>query len=337
MRKARKDEHIEQYMKTTMSGETLLSDVYIEHNSLPECDWEEICTGQEMFGKHIRYPFLINALTGGTETGEQINQELAMLAKEFHIPLQVGSQSIALEDPQAMESFTVIRSVLGDEDVVIGNLSAHASVEEVCRAQEMLQADGMGIHLNVAQELAMEEGDRAFRGWERNLKNICDALPGKIILKEVGFGISEQTAERMKDWNCAYIDVSGAGGTNFVEIENLRNRKQDLGEFYHWGIPTAKALWNVTQAQPKAQIIASGGIRKAQDMLRCFGLGADLCAIGGELLRYLLMGGYQYARDYLYSLTYNLQVGMMLLGCRNIAELQKYPYRLTGRLRDITQ
>lgn len=335
MRKARKDEHIEQYMKTEPVGNTLLSDVYIEPSSMPELDLSEVSTEVEFCGKRLAFPLMINAMTGGTEMTEGINQDLAMLADYFGLAMQTGSQQIALDEPDAEESFTVVRSVLGPDRVVIGNLSARASVESVQRALNMLDADCVGLHLNCAQELAMSEGDRSFRGIRNNLETLVRAFPGRILVKEVGFGISERVAHDLGRIGVSMIDCSGAGGTNFVEIEDLRNREFDLSEFYSWGVPTAKSLINVRRACPDATVISSGGIRNATDIIRSFVLGADLAAIGGELLRYLLIGGFDYAKEYLESLIRRTRGAMLILGCRNIEELRRVPYRLTGRLAEL--
>lgn len=337
MRKKRKDEHIENYLRTEYVGDNLLTQVYVEPESLPELSVDDIDTTSTFCGKSSVFPLMINAMTGGTEMTESINQDLSMLAHEFLLPMQVGSQRVALEDPEAVDSFSVVRQSLDHGHTIIGNLGAMASVEEVAEAMDMIKADALGIHLNVSQELTMKEGDRDFHGVVENLRTLNAAYPGKLIVKEIGFGMSEQTGRILNDIGVSMIDVSGAGGTNFVEIEDLRRKAQDFSEFYRWGIPTAKSIINVRRACPEAFIIASGGIRTATDIINALILGADYTAISGELLRYLLMGGYDYAREYLESLIYRVKVGMVLLGCRDLDALKRKPYRLTGRLAEIVE
>lgn len=335
MRKSRKDEHIEEYLKTTSHGTTLFEDVYIEPSSFPELSLREIDTSSVFFGKKTSFPLMINAMTGGTEMTEEINRDLSLLANEFGLPMQVGSQRQALEEREARSSYSIVRSSLGPDHVVLGNLGGLSSIEDVEQALDMIKADGIGLHINPSQEVVMLEGDRDFRGLLDNVKTLIDRFGKKIIVKEVGFGFSIDAAKALHRIGAKIIDVSGAGGTNFLEIEDLRNLDQDYSDFYSWGIPTAKSLINVRKFCPDAFIISSGGIRHAEDILKSFVLGANYCAISGELLRFLLMGGYSYAQEYLANLIDHTKKGMFLLGCRNLEDLKNKPYVLTGKLKEI--
>lgn len=75
---------------------------------------------------------MINAMTGGSDFAEDINRQLAQVANEFNIPIAVGSQTIALEDPDTVESFSVVREIV-EKGIVIGNLSARTSLEDAKR------------------------------------------------------------------------------------------------------------------------------------------------------------------------------------------------------------
>lgn len=336
MRSARKREHIENYLKTSFQGDTLLGDVFLEHNALPNLNFNDIDTSVEYLGKRISYPILINAMTGGSSLTEEINHDLSMLAKEFNIPMAVGSQTIALEeDEDAIKSFKVVRGIIGDNGVVISNLSGQATVEQAKKAMEMLDGDAIQIHLNPAQELVMEEGDREFRGVIDNIATLVKNVNKPVIVKEVGFGISQDVAQRLYDIGVRNIDVSGYGGTNFIEIENLRNHAYDYTELYSWGIPTAASLISCRRLPSDLNIISSGGIRNATDAVKSLALGAQLVGISGELLSYLVHGGYENAKNYLENLIYKVKVLMILLGKENIQELRKTEYKVTGRLRDL--
>lgn len=336
MRSARKREHIENYLKTSFQGDTLLGDVFLEHNALPNLNFNDIDTSVEYLGKRISYPILINAMTGGSSLTQEINHDLSMLAKEFNIPMAVGSQTIALEeDEDAIKSFKVVRGIIGDNGVVISNLSGQATVEQAKKAMEMLDGDAIQIHLNPAQELVMEEGDREFRGVIDNIATLVKNVNKPVIVKEVGFGISQDVAQRLYDIGVRNIDVSGYGGTNFIEIENLRNHAYDYTELYSWGIPTAASLISCRRLPSDLNIISSGGIRNATDAVKSLALGAQLVGISGELLSYLVHGGYENAKNYLENLIYKVKVLMILLGKENIQELRKTEYKVTGRLRDL--
>lgn len=336
MRSARKKEHIENYLKTSFQGDTLLGDVFLEHNSLPNLNFDDIDTSVEFLGRRISYPILINAMTGGSSLTAEINHDLSMLAREYNIPMAVGSQTIALEeDEDAIESFKVARGIIGDKGVVIGNLSGHATVDQARKAIEMLKGDAIQIHLNPAQELVMEEGDREFRGVLNNIEAIVKNVNKPVIVKEVGFGISKDVAQRLYDAGVRNIDISGYGGTNFIEIENLRNHAFDFTELYSWGIPTAASLINCRKLPKDLNLIASGGIRNSTDIVKSLVLGAQIVGISGELLAFLVHGGYAHAREYLENLIYKMKILMILLGKQNIDELRNAEYRVTGRLKDL--
>ncbi|TJX15364.1 type 2 isopentenyl-diphosphate Delta-isomerase [Tissierella creatinini] len=336
MRSARKREHIENYLKTSFQGDTLFGDVFLEHNALPDLNFNDIDTSVEFLGRKISYPILINAMTGGSSLTQEINHDLSMLAKEFNIPMAVGSQTIALEDDEdAIESFKITRGIIGDKGVVISNLSGQATVEEAQKAIDMINGDAIQIHLNPAQELVMEEGDREFKGIIDNIAAIVKNVDKPVIVKEVGFGISQDVAGRLYDIGVRNIDISGYGGTNFIEIENLRNHTYDFTELYNWGIPTAASLINCRKLPKDLNLISSGGIRNSNDIVKSLVLGGQIIGISGELLSYLVHGGYSYAKQYLDSLIYKVKILMILLGKKNIDELRSTKYRITGRLKDL--
>ena len=337
MRSTRKKEHIENYLKTSFQGDTLLGDVFLEHNALPNLDLKDIDTSMNFLGKKIDYPILINAMTGGSSLTQEINRDLSTLAKEFNIPMAVGSQTIALEDDEedAMESFRIVREVIGKDGIVISNLNAHATLEQARQAIELVKGNAIQLHLNPAQELVMEEGDREFKGVIDRIEDIVKNIDKPVIVKEVGFGISQEVAKKLYNVGVRTIDVSGYGGTNFIEIENLRNPAFDFTELYYWGIPTAASIINCRKLPKDLNIIASGGIRTSMDIVKSIALGSQLVGISGELLAYLVHGGYGNAKDYLLSIIYKIKLLMLLLGKQNIEELRSTNYKVTGKLKDL--
>lgn len=336
MSKKRKREHVENYLKTSFQGDTLFGDVFLEHNSLPELNFSEIDTRTEFFGKTIDYPILINAMTGGTEFSQEINKELSLLAKEYNIAMAVGSESIALcEDDACRKSFEIVRETMGPNGIVLANLNAGAPLEDVEEALKLIDGDGIQLHLNTAQELSMEEGDRNFSGIYENIKNIVENIDKPIIVKEFGFGVSKSVAEKLYKIGIRNIDISGHGGTNFIEIENLKNMNIDLSELYSWGIPTALSLIKCRELPKDLSLISSGGIKNSKDIIKSIVLGADMVGISGELLSYLVHGGYSNAENYLDGLLYKLKMIMMLMGKRNIEELKRSPYKVLGDLKEL--
>lgn len=336
MRKNRKKEHVENYLRSTYRGDTLLGDVFLYHNSLPELNLEDIDTKSIFLGKTIDYPIIINAMTGGSEFAQEINGQLSLLAKEFNIPMAVGSQTIALcEDEDCRESFRIARENISEDGIVIANLSGQASLEDAKVALDIVKGDAIQLHLNPAQEVVMLEGDRDFTGILKNIEDIVKGVDKPVIVKEVGFGISKEVATKLYDVGVRNIDISGFGGTNFIEIENIRHNTMDFSELYSWGIPTALSLIKCRELPGDLNLIASGGIRDSIDIVRSLVIGGSMVGISGELLSYLLHGGYGNAKNYLENLIYKMKILMLLLGKENIEELRDVNYKITGQLKDL--
>ncbi|WP_297810410.1 type 2 isopentenyl-diphosphate Delta-isomerase [uncultured Finegoldia sp.] len=334
----RKQEHIENYLKSEYKGNNLLDCIYLEHTSLPEIDIKDVDLSINFNGKKIDYPFMINAMTGGGDSCCDINEDLARLCKTFNIPMAVGSQKIGLLEEEAVESFELVRENLPkNESIVIGNLSARESLDDVKKAIQMIDCDMFGLHLNPIQELIMEEGDREFRGIKDNIKNILENVDVPIIVKEVGFGMSKKNVLDLYDLGVRYIDIAGHGGTNFCEIEDNRRFDMEFSEFYCWGIPTAKILIDLKDKPDDLFLIASGGIRTAVDIVKSIVLGADMTAMSGEVLSYLMHGGYEFAKEFMDSLIYKTKMMMVMLGAKNIQELKKIDYKVFGKLKEITE
>ncbi len=332
MRQYRKKEHIENYLRCSYQGNTLFDDVFITHDALPGLALEDVDLSIDFLGKKSNYPIFINAMTGGSEFSMTTNEELADIAAHFNIPMAVGSQTIGIEDPDTIESFTIVREK-NPEGIIMANLSGNASVEDARKAIDMIDADGLQIHLNVAQELAMKEGDRDFRAIPENIQAIVAGVDIPVIVKEVGFGISKETAQKLYDLGVRYIDVAGHGGSNFIEIENLRNPHVDLSELYCWGIPTAYSLIRAKQLEHEdLQILASGGIRNSLEVLKALAIGADMVGICGELLNYLVHGGYDHGVNYIEHLMTQLKMLMLLSGVDNVKDARNIPYKTSGRL-----
>lgn len=337
MRQERKREHVESYLKTEYVGDNLFKDIYIENNSLPGINFEEIDTKVSFLGKTVDFPLMINAMTGGTDELSSINEDLARIARDFNIPMAVGSQKIGIEYPECKESFKIARDILGKDGILIGNLSANASLEELKEASSMIEADAMQLHLNVCQEMFMEEGDRNFKDIEKNIEYLSKNYEKPIIIKEVGFGISATVSKKLTKLGINHIDIAGTGGTNFIEIEDMRNFNKDYSDMYHWGIPTAKALIDCKRENPDNFYISSGGVNNADSIIKSFILGANFTAISGEVLRYLMHGGFDEAEKYVEDIIEKSKIIMMLLGVKKIKDLKNIDYTLTGRLKELIQ
>lgn len=337
MRQSRKQEHIENYLLSSFKSSNLFEDVYLSHNALCDRNFEDIDTSTTFLGHKIGFPFMINAVTGGNEIANGINEDLSRIASVLNIPMAVGSQKIAIDNPELSDSFKIVRKI-NPNGIIIGNLGAMSTPDEAKGAIEMINANALQIHLNMAQELVMTEGDKDFTGVWKNIEDIVNQLHIPVIIKEVGTGISGKTAKRLYDIGVRFIDIAGKGGSNFIEVEDLRNPNLDANELYDWGIPTALSLLEVSNLNKKDLcIISSGGVKTSTEIAKSIVMGAKMCAGSGEVINYLLRGGYSSALDYISNLQQKLKIIMMLLDCADINELGKVPYKITGKLKELSE
>lgn len=334
-RRQRKDQHIENYLKTRARGTTLLDCVYIEHNALSDVSLKQIDTSVEFMGQKISMPLMVDAITGGGDSSASINEDLSSICQAINIPMAVGSESIALTDESSRESFELVKQ---KEDLFrIGNLGFERNYDNFIFARDLIDAKAMQVHLNIAQELVMKEGDNDYHSSIDIIGELVEKFPYPIIVKETGSGISKEVAQKLIEKNVKYIDVAGKGGTNFIEIEDLRDFEMDYSDLYNWGIPTAKSIIDVRSASDDVFIIASGGIKTAMDVVKSIIIGADMAAMTGEVLNYLLRGGYQACEDFLKEVNHKIKIIMVLLGVRNIEELKKVDYKLIGELKELVE
>lgn len=329
-RAERKMDHIQYALSTGQSTGALFDDVRIIHQALPNLGVEDISIHTETGDLKLESPVFINAMTGGggSQT-EKLNGMLARAAKETGIAMAVGSQMAAIKDANERASYEIVRKE-NPHGFIMGNLGSEATVQQAREAVEMIGANALQIHLNVIQELTMPEGDRDFKGALERIAEIAENLHVPVIVKETGFGISREAAEKLAGTQIAAIDVSGYGGTNFAAIENER-RARKLSYFQDWGVPTAAAIIEAKEAFPKT-VLASGGIRGAQDMIKAFILGANAAGLAGSFLKMAVEHGESRLVSEIESLTEDLQMMMTALGAKSIAELENCPVIITGEL-----
>jgi hypothetical protein len=86
----------------------------------------------------------------------------------------------------------------------------------------MIEADGLILHLNPLQEALQPEGDVDFRDLADKIAGVR-ALGVPLIVKEVGWGLSESTARLLYEAGVDALDVAGAGGTSWSQVEMYRN------------------------------------------------------------------------------------------------------------------
>ena len=262
------------------------------HQALPELNLEEVDLSQELYGKKLSAPILISSMTGGTDEAAAINQVLAQAAQETHIAMGVGSQRAGLEHPELAGTYRVRH--LAPNVLLFANLGAIQlnygyGIDQCRRAVDMIEADALILHFNALQEALQPEGNTLFAGLLSKVETICKTLPAPVIAKEVGWGFSAKAAHMLAEAGISGIDVAGAGGTSWSQVEMHRATDESQARlaaaFIDWGIPTADSIIQVRQAAPGLKIIASGGLRTGIDIAKCLALGAVLGGMAGPFLK----------------------------------------------------
>jgi isopentenyl-diphosphate delta-isomerase len=333
----RKLEHLDLCAKENVeSGRTtLLEEVRLFHEALPELALAEIDPSVRLFGRRLEVPIVISGMTGGADRAREINRALARLAQELGLAMGLGSQRPMLDRPELAGTYRV--RDLAPDVLLFANLGCvqarDASSARVAELVEAVGADALCLHLNVAQELVQDEGDRDFRGCLDAIGRLADDLEVPVIAKETGCGLSPSSLRRLREAGVAMVDVAGAGGTSWPGVESLRGSERQRergGLLREWGIPTAASIVYARRLDLAA--IASGGIRSAHDIVAALVLGASAVGLALPFLRAFESGGEQGLFECGRSLADGLRSLMLLLGARSVAELPHLPVVLGPEL-----
>lgn len=337
--RSRKLEHIEISLNRDIdfSGTTTGLEKYrFVHQALPEIDLDSVDLSVPFLGSRLSAPILISSMVGGIEEAGRINRNLAVAAKYHGVAMGIGSQRCALEDPGCAASF-MVRDVAPDiflcANIGAVQLNYGYDTEDCLRAIGMIDADALILHLNPLQEALQPGGNTRFSGLLKKIEKICRMVPVPVIAKEVCFGISETAARDLMNAGVSCIDVAGAGGTSWSEVEG--HRAQDhcaesvARAFSSWGIPTAESVMMARSGAPGLTIIASGGIRTGIDAAKSIALGADLAGIAMPLFRAAWESA-EAAIDALTVVIETLRRAMFCAGAGNVQELKKTQLIITG-------
>lgn len=291
----RKSEHIAISLNEKVTGESIstgLESLSFIHNALPEIDFDEISIETTFLGYECKTPFLISSMTGGTALAETINRNLAIAAEEKGWILALGSTRALLDSDGHTSSFLMRR--YAPSVPLIANLGAVQfnygyGIEECRKIIEITEADMLVLHLNSIQEVIQEKGDTNFKGLLKKIEQLCSTLEVPIGVKEVGWGIDGETAKKLIEAGVAFIDVAGAGGTSWSQVEKFRAkdpiRREAAEAFSEWGIPTAESIKLVRGEVGNFPLIASGGLWTGLDGAKTIALGADLVGFGRAILK----------------------------------------------------
>jgi isopentenyl-diphosphate delta-isomerase len=320
---------------------TLLEQVRLVHDALPDLHADEVDTSITILGKKLRAPIVIAAMTGGTERAGKVNAELARIAEERGYGFGLGSQRAMHVRASSAPTYAVrdvapTTLVLGNVGVVQARAMTTAEVEALARG---VGADALCVHLNPAMELVQPGGDRDFSRGLDTIARLVRELPFPVVVKETGCGISRGVGKRLVSAGVAHVDVSGAGGTSWVGVETKRaeaagdTRARALGAaLWDWGIPTGAS---VAMLAPLGfdTIVATGGVATGIDVARAIALGASAAGIARPVLMALTAGGREAALAFLDGVEAELRAVMLLTGSRDLAALRRAPRVLGSELR----
>jgi len=332
----RKTEHIRLCLEEQVNGmgiSTGLEKYAFRHNALPELNFNDIRLNTEFVNIEVRTPLLISSMTGGSELAGTINERLAEAAERRGWAMGVGSGRAAVEKKELEPTFAVRRyapSIPIIANVGAVQLNYGFGVEECMRVAEIAGADMLVLHLNSLQEVFQPEGDTAFAGLLSRIEDVCRTLSIPVGVKEVGWGIDGETARQLHEAGVAFIDVAGAGGTSWSQVEKFRNkdhvRRAVAEAFADWGNPTAECIVDVRSKLPGAAIIGSGGLNTGVDAAKALALGANLAGLGRAVLEPAVHSEKR-LDELLERVELELRTVMFGIGAANIDEL-----RSTSRL-----
>lgn len=329
----RKDEHIRYALKYE-SPYNSFDDMELIHQSVPKFNIDEIDISARFAGNDFECPFFINAMTGGSEKGKEINRKLAKVAEECGILFVTGSYSAALKNSDD-NSFKIVKEK--NKKLLLGtNIGADKDYTAGLKAIEDLKPLFLQIHVNVMQELIMPEGSKNFKDWRKNIEGFVKNIKIPLILKEVGFGMSEETVKIGMESGIKTFDISGRGGTSFAYIENMR-RKNSLSYLDEWGQTTVTSLLSVKKYADNIEIIASGGVRNPLDIIKSLVLGAKGVGISGAILRLAEKNTVEEMIEIINSWKEECRMIMCALNAQNLEELKKVKYILYGKVKEFSE
>lgn len=317
----RKDEHVSLAEKFYQTETPSFDQVRILHQSLPELSLNDVDPSTHFAGQSIPFPLFIEAMTGGSERTGQLNAQLAQLAASMHLPMAVGSQSVALKEPELVSTFSIVRKV-NPEGLLIANLGAGHSVADAQAVVDMIGANALQVHLNAAQEMIMPEGDREFY-WLDSLAAIIAKISVPVIVKEVGLGMTAKTVQQLMAIGATQVDLSGRGGTSFAKIENYRRADKELSYLDEWGLTTPESLLEMRHLDNRPIVTASGGIKTPLDAIKAVALGADYVGMAGEVLHHLVQTDLSQTETWLQQWLSDFNKLMLLTGSSTLKDLRK--------------
>jgi isopentenyl-diphosphate delta-isomerase len=328
----RKNEHIQLALNQEITSNHLTTgfeNYRFQHLALPEINFSDITLSTTFLGRRLQAPLLISSMTGGTEKAAEINKNLAIAAEEKGWAMGLGSMRVAIEYPEERSTFCIRQ--YAPNILLLANLGAIQlnygyGVDECRHVVELAEADALVLHLNSLQEVFQPEGNTRFAKLLSKIEKLCSQLEVPVGIKEVGWGIDGELAKQLVSAGISFIDVAGAGGTSWSQIEKYRTPdpllKEAAAAFRDWGIPTSDCILDVKKQTPSTPLIASGGLSTGVDAAKAIALGADLAGYGRSLLKSALAPTPEDIIERLSLIELELKIAMFGIGVSQIDQLQ---------------
>lgn len=236
----------------------------------------------DFLGKKMKHPLWVSSMTGGTKEANIINHRLAEAAAEFGLGMGLGSCRSLLQSDEHWDDFN-LRSIIGDSLPFYANLGIaqiermlhEGTLDQIHDLVKKLDADGLFIHVNPTQEWLQPEGDRLAMSPVETIRRFLDSVKGayKVLVKEVGQGMGPNSLKQLLSMEIDGLEFGAFGGTNFANIEIMRNQDgppkylYPLATFGHNAVQMLDMVNEIIleQAVKCKQLIVSGGVRNFLD------------------------------------------------------------------------
>lgn len=328
----RKTEQIQICLNENVEGvnkTTGFEDVSFLHHALPEINFNDIQLDTSFLNKPIKTPLLVSSMTGGADAANAINTNLAIAAQQRGWAIALGSTRALLESDDHRESFLIRKhtsSVPLIANIGIVQLNYGYGVEKCQRLVDLTEADALYFHLNSIQEVFQDEGDLNFETLLPKIEKVCESLSVPVGVKEVGFGIDGVVAKKLYDAGVTFIDVAGAGGTSWSQVEKYRSkepvRKAAAEAFNTWGTPTKDCIISVRNKLKEVPLIASGGMNTGVDAAKAIAIGADMAGYARRLLQSATESA-EAVMQTMEQIELEMRIAMFGVGVSTIEELKK--------------
>ena len=226
---SRKDEHLRINIDEDVAAkgvEAGFDDWRFVHRALPEIDLDDVELRTHLLGRHVDAP-LLDLVHDRRHRAGAGHQRAAGAGRAELTGSRWGSAPAesCSNSPRCCRRSTCASSrpdvpLLANLGAVQLNLGV--GIDECRHLLRTLRADALVLHLNPLQEALQTVGQHRFRGLLARIAALCASLGAPVIVKEVGWGIADDLVTRLFDAGVAAVDVAGAGGTSWSEVERHR-------------------------------------------------------------------------------------------------------------------